>query len=181
MVLEKQESMKAVVFTEAADTVDENAQSLLEYYKGQFRPVASLVQELSNFADTDLYILSDEFGVCQGSQSVSGLTSSSDRDQIREHAQSLLLTEVEDADIMVLLLTKSAFTEFLEPIWSDLTENVKQDSIWGLGIPQSVLDDLDLDSLRTRGELYVYPRVGVARIDTETRTNILDAVENKAQ
>lgn len=35
--------MKAVVFTEAADTVDaDGEQSLLHYYKGQFRPVASL-------------------------------------------------------------------------------------------------------------------------------------------
>lgn len=75
--------MKAVVFTEAADTVDaDSEQSLLHYYKGQFRPVASFVQELSNFANTNLYILSSEYGVCQGSQSVSELTKADDQDQI---------------------------------------------------------------------------------------------------
>ncbi|MFC6987577.1 hypothetical protein ACFQJD_02320 [Haloplanus sp. GCM10025708] len=169
--------MKAVVFTESSNTVDENAQSLLNYYKGQFRPVASLVEELSNFADTDLYILSDEFGVSQASQSISGLTPGSDRAQVHEHAQSLLLKEVEDADIIILLLTKSVFTEILKPIWSDLIKKSTEDSIWGLAVPQSVLDELDLNSLRTKGTLYIYPRVGVARIDTETRTSILDAVE----
>ncbi|WP_251344659.1 hypothetical protein [Haloplanus halophilus] len=173
--------MKAVVFTEAADTVDEDAQSLLEYYKGQFRPVASLVQELSDSADTDLYILSDEFGVSQGTQSVSELSSSSERAQVREYAQSLLLTETEEADVVILLLTKSAFQEFVKPVWSDLIEKAIEDSIWGLGVPQSVLDELDLDSLRARVELYVYSRVGVARIDTETRASVIEAVENKAQ
>lgn len=172
--------MKAVVFTEASDTVDENAQTLLEYYKGQFRPVASLVQELSNSVDTDLYILSDEFGVSQGSLSVSELTPAPDRAQARDHAQSLLLTEVEDADIIILLLTKSVFTEILKPVWNDLTEKSMDDSIWGLGVPQSVLDELNLNSLRTKRDLHIYPRVGVARIDTETRRSILDAVEARA-
>lgn len=181
MIPEKRKSVKAVVFTEASDTVDENAQTLLEYYKGQFRPVASLVQELSNFVYTDLYILSDEFGVSQGSLSVSELTSGPDRAQVREYAQSLLLTETEEADIVILLLTKSTFQEFLKPVWSDLIEKAIEDSIWGLGVPQSVLDELDLDPLRARVELYVYSRVGVARIDTETRTSVIEAVENKGQ
>lgn len=173
--------MKAVVFTEAADTVDADSEhSLLHYYKGQFRPVTSFVQKLSNFANTDLYILSSEYGVCQGSQSVSELTQAGERDQIRQRAQSLLLSEVKDADIVVLLLTKSSFTDVVEPIWQDFTESAKPESIWGLGLPQSVLDAVDLESLKLGSELYIYPRVGVARIDIETRKEILGAAQKRA-
>lgn len=64
MVIEKQADMKAVVFTEDADTVDDDEQLLLHYYKGQFLPVAYFVQELSDFANTHVYILSDKYGVC---------------------------------------------------------------------------------------------------------------------
>lgn len=87
---------------------------------------------------------------------------------------------MEDADIVVLLLTKSSFTDVVEPIWQDFTESAKPESVWGLGLPQSVLDAVDLESLKLGSELYIYPRVGVARIDIETRKEILGAAQKRA-
>lgn len=87
---------------------------------------------------------------------------------------------MDDADIVVLLLTKSSFTDVVEPIWENFTESAKPDSIWGLGLPQSILDAVNLQSLKRKSELYVYPRVGVARIDTDTRQKLISAARKRS-
>lgn len=174
--------MKALVFTEEAQTVAETADDpqLLEYYKGQFRPVATLVDELSDIADTDVYILSDEHGLCEGRSTLSEVEGAS-ADEAREDAREVLRDAVPDADVVVVLLTKGAFMDVVEPIWDELVETTKPGAIWGLGLPRSALDSVDLDSLRTKNELYVYRRSGVARLGTETRNRLLAAARERSE
>lgn len=109
--------MKAVVLTEEAQTVAESTgdPQLLEYYKGQFRPVAALVDELSDIVDTDVYILSDEYGLCEGRSTLSEVEGSS-TGEVREDARKVLRDAVPDADVVVVLLTKGAFMDVVEPI-----------------------------------------------------------------
>ena len=174
--------MKAVVLTEEAQTVAEAADDpqLLEYYKGQFRPVAALVDELSDIVDTDVYILSDEYGLCEGRSTLSEVEGTS-TGEVRENARKVLRDAVPDADVVVVLLTKGAFMDVVEPIWDELVETTKPGAIWGLGLPRSALDSVDLDSLRTKNELYVYRRSGVARLGTETRNQLLAAVRERSE
>ncbi len=49
--------MKAIILTEEAKTVADDADDpeLIDYFKGQFRPVTALVKELSEVANTDVY------------------------------------------------------------------------------------------------------------------------------
>ncbi|WP_440991566.1 hypothetical protein [Haloarchaeobius baliensis] len=174
--------MKAVVLTEEAQTVSKAADDpqLLEYYKGQFRPVATLVDELTDIVETDVYILSDEHGLCEGRSTLSEVEEAS-KGEMRQDAQKLLRDAVPDADVVVVLLTKRAFMDVVEPIWDELVETTKSGAIWGLGLPRSALDSVDLDSLRTKNDLYVYRRSGVARLGTETRNQLLAAVEERSQ
>jgi hypothetical protein len=174
--------MKAVVLTEDAQTVSETADDpqLLEYYKGQFRPVAALVDELSDIVDTDVYILSDEHGLCEGRSTLSEVEGPS-TGEVREDARKVLRDAVPDADVVVVLLTKGAFMDVVEPIWDELVETTKPGAIWGLGLPRSALDSVDLDALRTENELYVYRRSGVARLGTETRNQLLAAVRERSE
>lgn len=60
-------------------------------------------------------------------------------------------------------------------------ETAKPGAIWGLGLPRSALDSVDLDLLRTENELYVYRRSGVARLGTETRNQLLAAVRERSE
>jgi len=174
--------MKAVVLTEEAQTVGETADDpqLLDYYKGQFRPVATLVDELSGIVETDVYILSDEYGLCEGRSTLSEVEREETGD-VKKDARKVLRDAVPDADVVVVLLTKGAFTDVVEPIWDKLVETTKTGTIWGLGLPKSALDSVDLDSLRSKTDLYVYRRSGVARLGTETREQLLAAVRERSQ
>ena len=174
--------MNVVVLTEEAQTVAETVDDpqLLEYYKGQFRPVATLVDELSDIVDTNVYILSDEHGLCEGRSTLSEVDGASTGD-VREDTQEALRDSVPDADVVVMLLTKGAFMDVVEPIWNELVETTKPGAIWCLGLPRSALDSVDLDSLRTKNELYVYRRSGVARLGTETRNQLLAAVRERSE
>jgi hypothetical protein len=170
--------MKVIVLTEEAQTVAETAgdPQLLEHYKGQFRPVTALVEGLSEIADTDVYILSDEYGLCEGQSTLSEVDGRSTGD-LQQDSQKVLRDAVPEADVVVLLLTKSAFMNMVEPIWDELVKATKRDTIWGLGLPRSALNSVDTDSLRAKSDLYVYRRSGVARLGTETREQLLAAVK----
>lgn len=174
--------MKAVVLTQESKTVTETADDpqLLEYYKGQFLPVATLVDELSDIVETDVYILSEEHGLCKGRSTLSEVEGASTGD-VREDAQKTLRDSVLDADVVVVLLTKEAFIDTVEPIWDELVETTKPGTIWGLGLPESALESVDLDSLRAKSDLYVYRRSGVARLGTDTRNQLLAAVREHSE
>jgi hypothetical protein len=142
--------------------------------------VAALVDELSDIVDTDVYILSDEHGLCEGRSTLSEFEGPS-TGEVREDAQKAVRDSMPDADVVVVLLTKGAFMDVVEPIWDEPVETTKLGAIWGLGLPRSALDRVDLDSLRTENELYLYCRSGVARLGTETRDQLLAAVRERSE
>ena len=173
--------MKIVILTEEAKTVADNAhdQELIQYYKGQFRPVTALVEELSEIAGTDVYILSDKYGLCRGQKSISEVDPVGPEEDAQDEARNALRESVPDSDCLIILLTKDAFEDVVEPIWDELVDSTRPNSIWGLGVPQSALDRIDIESLQSKSELYLYPRTGVARLGTETRERLLNAVRER--
>lgn len=170
--------MKAVILTEEAKTVadDVDDPELIDYFKGQFRPVTALVEEIPKFADTDVYILSDEYGLCEGRMSISEAEQRDGQGDVRKDSQEALRNSIPEADVIFVLLTKGTFANVVAPIWDEIVEVTRPDTIWGLGLPQSASDSVDVDSLREKRDLYVYRRSGVARIGTETRDQLLSAV-----
>lgn len=175
--------MKAHIFAEDSNTTAEDqTKPAKEFFQGLFGIVAGLTDELSESADTSLHVLSEEFGVLQGNQPITDATKSQQRKSadLWESAQEELLTAVRGADVMVILLSTDAFEKTAGEIWPELVEEAKPDSIWCIGAARSTLESINFERLEKNGcSVISYQRVGVARIGTETREELLQAVKAK--
>jgi hypothetical protein len=71
--------MQAHIFAEGSKTTAEDqTKPAREYFQGLFGMVDGLADELSEWADTDLHILSEEFGVLRREQQISDTVDSAD-------------------------------------------------------------------------------------------------------
>lgn len=176
--------MKAHIFAEGSNTTAEDrTKPVKEYFQGLFGMVAGLTEELSESTEASLHVLSEEFGVLNGNQSIANATKSGQETSTNlwESAQKELLTAAKEADVMVILLSTDAFEKSAGDIWPELVEEAKPGSIWCVGAARSTLESVDLEKLEDKGcQVISYQRVGVARIGTETREELLQAVDRKA-
>jgi hypothetical protein len=175
--------MKANIFAEGSNTTaEERTKPAKEYFQGLFGMVAGLTDEISESADTSLHVLSEEFGVLKGNQAISNVTKSDKGTSANlwENAQKELLTAAREADVMVILLSTGTFEKTADEIWPKLVEEAKPESIWCIGAARSTLDSVDFGKLEDKGcQVISYQRVGVARIGTDTREDLLHAVTQK--
>lgn len=175
--------MNAHIFAEGSNTTDEDRTLPAQnYFQGLFGMVTGLSEDLSASTDTTLHILSGEFGMVRGDQSVDRAAKLADNDlELDEAAQTELLEAAKEADVMVILLSTATFEETAGEVWSELVEAAKPDSIWCIGAAQSTLDSLDFGPLEGKDcSVITYQRVGVARLDTDSREELLEAVSQKA-
>jgi hypothetical protein len=175
--------MKAHIFAGGSNTTAEDrTKPAKEYFQGLFGVVAGLSEELSESAETSLHVLSEEFGVLNGNQPVAN-ASKADQDTLDslwESARKELLTAAGEADVMVILLSTDAFVKTAGDIWPELVEEANPGSIWCIGVAGSTLDSIEFEGLEDKGcQVISYQRVGVARIGTETREDLLQAVDQK--
>jgi hypothetical protein len=175
--------MKAHIFVEGSNTTAEDrTKPAKEYFQGLFGMVVGLTDELSKSADASLHVLSEEFGVLRGDQPIADTTESQQEGSadLWESAQEELLTAAREADVMVILLSTDAFEKTAGEVWPDLVEEAKPDSIWCIGAARSTLESINLERLEENGcSVISYQRVGVARIGTDTREDLLQAVTEK--
>ncbi len=177
--------MQAHIFAEGSNTTGEDRdQPVKEYYEGLFGMVVGLHDELAEFADTHLHVLSEEYGVARGDERMSSVYTGDQTplgsEDMAEQARAELLDAAADADVMVILLSTDVFQETAEEIWDKLVETAKPESIWCLGAARSSLEGLDFEELKKDCTVLTYQRVGVARIGTDTREELLDTVKRKA-
>jgi hypothetical protein len=178
--------MQTHIFAEGSNTTaDTTDLSVTEYYQGLFGMVAGLHDELAEFSDSHLHVLSEEYGVIDGDAVLSEVSNEGAEpvgsEEMVEQAKAELLDAADDADGMVILLSTDVFQKTVGEVWNNLVEAAKPGSIWCLGAARSSLDALDLDALESKGcTVLTYQRVGVARIGTETREELLAAVKQKA-
>jgi hypothetical protein len=178
--------MQAHIFAEGSNTAAENPdQQVKEYYEGLFRMVARLHDELKEFTDAHLHVLSEEYGVASGEERMSAVYAGGQKpvgsEDMVEQARAELHNIAADTDVMVILLSTDVFQQTVEEIWEDLVQAAKPESIWCLGAARSSLEGLDFEELEAKGcTVLTYQRVGVARIGTETREELLEAVKQKA-
>lgn len=176
--------MKAHIFAEDSNTTTEDRTvPAKEYFQGLFGMVAGLTDELSGSTDANLHVLSEEFGVLRGDQPIidSNKPQQKGSDDLWKSTQKELLTAAREADVMVILLSTDAFEKTAGEIWPELVEAAKPDSIWCIGAARSSLDSVEFGKLKDKGcSVISYQRVGVARIGTETREELLQAVSKKA-
>ncbi|AOW80901.1 hypothetical protein HTSR_1731 [Halodesulfurarchaeum formicicum] len=59
-----------------------------------------------------------------------------------------------------------------------MVSNTKPNTIWCIGASRSALSSVDIEKLRSEiDDVIVYQRVGVARISTEYKDKLIDAVD----
>ncbi|ELZ29025.1 hypothetical protein C474_14024 [Halogeometricum pallidum JCM 14848] len=178
--------MQAHIFTEGSNTTAENRnRPVKEYYEGLFGMVAGLHDELAEFTDAHLHVLSETYGVIGGEEILSAVSDERQepmrRSEMVEQAKTELLEAADDADVLVVMLSTDIFQNTAGKVWNDLVNAAKPGSIWCLSASRSSLDALEFDALEAKGcTVLTYQRVGVARIGTETREELLEAVRQKA-
>ncbi len=113
--------MKSVIFTEDFSTTAESTEEKLvrDYFRGGFLSVASLEEDLAEYGETELHILSEKYGHLTGNQ-VSSKISDSPSSGIKSFREALD-SAVSEADVIVLLFTKSTFESVVKDSWQTLT------------------------------------------------------------
>jgi len=174
--------MKISIFTEDTGTTREKSEvTFKDFYQGGFLAIASLADQLNEYGDVELNILSEQFGPVQGEEKVDEYLN---RDQTEleyeEDGLSTLLESTTTSDVMVLLLSASKFDSLVKTNWERIVDKAKPDSIWCLGAARSSLASVDFAPLQRKGrEVITYKRVGVARISNETRDELLEQIEQR--
>lgn len=176
--------MRAHVFTEGSNTtVEDQTKPAKEYFQGLFRMVAGLTDELPEPVDTTLHILSEEFGVLRGDQPIADATRlrKDGSDYPSKSVQEEFLIAAREADVMIILLSADTFQNTVVEIWPELVEGAKKGSLWCIGAARTSFDLIDIEKLRKKDcSVISYYRVGVARIGTDAREELIEAVDQKA-
>jgi hypothetical protein len=174
--------MRIDIFAEGSSTPTEepDTDTFRDYFGGGFLSVPSLEDELREFGETELFILSDEWGFVKGSDKVpehpegGSLDDESGRGEFREQIRE----SASEAEVLVLLFTKDTFRTTVADQWDELVEAGQPGSIWCISTSRKAFDSVDLDQLEEKGiDLVRYNRVGVARIGTETREELIERID----
>ncbi|WP_019992262.1 hypothetical protein [Natronorubrum tibetense] len=167
--------MRAAIFTEGSTTTSESTNSYSDYFEGSFLSVNTLADELSDYCDTEIHVLSEIYGYVEGENAVESKPTV-DQTKSTEQFEDSLLSQVGELDVIVLLFTTDVFKQIITPNWKTIVEQAKPDSIWCIGTSRSALNSVDLESLESQHPVLVYQRRGVARVGTETREELIDHV-----
>lgn len=167
------------IFTHGSGTTANEEDNLryIDYFSGTFGKVQSLSEDLSSYGDVNVHILDDEMGYVTGDMRIGEekATAESAVPQFRE----TLLEKAGTADVILIMLTKNLLQKVLVPNWDEISESAQPNSIWCLSCPKTVIDELELDTLRNRGTLLVYRRKGVARLSQDVEKALLEHLDEK--
>jgi len=178
--------MQAHIFAEGSNTTaDSRDKPVKQYYEGLFSIVSGLDDDLSELTESHLHILTEDFGVLGAEEKISAVAETTQTpvgpEKMTEQAREELLSVAAEADVMVILLSTDVFQNTVTEVWDELVDGAKPESIWCLGAARSSLDGLDFDSLKSKGcTVLTYRRVGVARIGSDTREELMETVEQRA-
>jgi len=178
--------MQAHIFAEGSSTTaDSREKTVKKYYQGLFNTVSGLDDQLSDSTESHLHVLSEDFGVVDGGEKMSAVSETTQppvgTEKLTEQTREELLRVAAEDDVMVILLSTDVFKSTVTEVWDELVAAAKPGSIWCLGAARSSLEKLDFDDLKSKGcTVLTYRRVGVARIGSDTREELIDTVEQSA-
>lgn len=175
--------MNASIFAEDSRTTGDTSENLVakEYFRGIFRPVFNLEEELSNHLTIKLHMLSDDFGYIHGETSINpSLDTDRDPKEEVERFTEAIVTSAQEDEIIIILLSSDIFKKIVEHRWEDIISAVQGDSIWCLGASKSALEYAEISALEAKGAtVLTYERVGVAPIGQDTRDQLLKLVREQ--
>ncbi|WP_311170442.1 hypothetical protein [Halobellus ordinarius] len=172
--------MNISIFAEGAQTTADAAEASIakDYFHGLFEPVSNLEQEISKYAETELHILSDEYGYLTGEMPIQEITSeNASSEESRKEFANAIVSAGRTADIIVVLLSASTFKDTVGSRWDDILSTAQENTIWCFGASKGALDAIDIPALESEvKDIIIYQRTGVAPIGRETRTQLLNIV-----
>lgn len=173
-------NMKIEVFTEGSSTTAnrEDVEYVKDFFKGTFLPVYNLAEKLGKYGDVSVNILSNEYGYLRGSDRVQSLSDEDNQSGQKQFSKSLMQA-AKQADVVVVLLSKSAFKASVSSQWGQIVSNIKKESVWCLGASKSAINSINIEELQPTVEIIVYERVGVARISSKGKKQLLEIVYDK--
>lgn len=176
--------MKIDIFTEGSSTVRENPadETVAQYFGGGFESVTSLSDDLSEYGNTNIYVISDEFGCIKGDENVPNNSDDElEMERFVEEKRAFrdqMVDSASTADVIILLFTKDTFRTMVASNWKSLIQAAKTNTIWCIATSKKAFETVDIDSLRKEGiELILYERVGVARIGNDTREELIERID----
>lgn len=179
--------MEAHIFTEDSETTaEERDLPAKDYYQGLFEIVSGLHDDLSEFTDANLHILSEDFGIAYSTEYLSSLKGPQQSpvgfDGMVKQGRNELLDVASNADVMVILVSTDVFDQVVQTQWSELANSAKPGSIWCLDAAKSSLGSINTEKLEPKGcTVFTYPRVGVARIGSDTRDQLVASIKSRAE
>lgn len=171
--------MDIEIFTQGSGTTASEEYNLryIDYFSGSFMKVQNLSEDLSSYGDVNVHILDDKIGYVTGDMRL-GEEITTEESAVTRFREALL-EKAETADVVLIMLTKDLLEEVLVPNWEEILESAQPNSTWCLSCPRSVIDELDLDTLRDRATLFVYRRKGVARLGQDVEKALLEHLDRK--
>lgn len=172
--------MDIELFTEGSGTTAnrEDVEFILDFFEGSFLSVKDLSKNLNEYGNVTVHVLSDEYGHVHGSDTISDLDQNITKDENNQFSQAILRAS-QTADVVVILLTQSTFEDTVGDQWEEIVSNAQKSSIWCFGASRNALSSIDLSELQSSVDsVIVYQRVGVARISSEYKGRLLEAVAN---
>jgi hypothetical protein len=172
--------MNISIFAEGAQTTADAEEGVIakHYFQGLFEPISNLEQEISKYAETELHILSDEFGYLKGETPIQEIASkSASSEESMEEFANAIVSAGKTADIIVVLLSASSFKNTVGSRWDDILSTAQKNTTWCFGASKGGLDAIDIPALESKVKnIILYQRAGVAPIGRETRTQLLNIV-----
>lgn len=176
--------MNIDIFTEGSSTLrkDPADDTVAQYFGGGFMSVTSLADELSEYGNAEIYVISKEFGFVQGSDKVPEQPGEElGMEEFVEAKRSLreqMEKSASEADVLVLLFTKDTFRTVVSSNWIQIVDAAESSTVWCIATSKKAFDTVDMDLLRDKGiEPVLYERVGVARISKETRKKLIEQID----
>lgn len=170
------------IFAEDSETTrDETDIPFRDYYKGNFRPISSLANQLEKYGTVSIRIISDDYGLVRGDEMVDSYLSKEGDAKLDNSNILNELCKGASSDVVVILLSTPTFNSLIVDNWSRIAEEARSESIWTLGAARSSLESIDFDIIQRKGcNVITYERVGVARISNEVREELLEVVEESS-
>lgn len=175
MPYEDRDSHRGIQYSADRDSSD----TVQGFFRGQFRPVRHLAESLEDYGDVTVHILSEEYGYLTAGDPVSNIPREISCEADHEFSE-IIGRSARAADAIIILLTSSAFENIIANQWDKLVSNSSNDTVWFFGVSRSAMNSVGLEQLRANsGSVDVYERVGVARIDSESKRMLMERVKEK--
>lgn len=178
--------MNIRIFVEESTTTRDNPDlPLREYFEGLFNHIVALEEAMSEYGETEIYVLSEQFGIADVESSFRDVKDDVQQEVGAEEmclmGRNKLLGVTEESDVIVILLSTDVFHKTVGEVWPEIVSKAKPKSIWCFGAARSALNSYNFEKLEKKGcTVLTYARVGVTPLGTETREKLLECLKGNA-